>query len=109
MAVRIGAVRGAADNSYTAGVICAKVSRYAERIHHPDRLTPSVAADGTEGFYGAIPSGSVLEREALDRVARTLHSTLTSSHGMAAQRCGHSTMPARWGWCSATASTGCGT
>jgi anaerobic selenocysteine-containing dehydrogenase len=27
-----------ADNSYTAGVICAKVARYAERIHHPDRL-----------------------------------------------------------------------
>ena len=27
MARRIGAVRGAADNSYTAGVICAKVSR----------------------------------------------------------------------------------
>ena len=36
---RIGAVHGAADNDYTAGVICAKVARYAERIHHPDRLT----------------------------------------------------------------------
>src|SRR5215213_801760 len=35
---RIGRVRGAADNLYTAGVICAKVARYAERIHHPDRL-----------------------------------------------------------------------
>ncbi len=34
----IGRVIGARDNSYTAGVICAKVSRYAERIHHPDRL-----------------------------------------------------------------------
>ena len=22
-------------NTYTAGVICAKVARYAERIHHP--------------------------------------------------------------------------
>jgi anaerobic selenocysteine-containing dehydrogenase len=32
---RIGRVRGDADNSYTAGVICAKVARYAERIHHP--------------------------------------------------------------------------
>jgi anaerobic selenocysteine-containing dehydrogenase len=30
-------VRGAPDNAYTAGVICAKVARYAERIHHPDR------------------------------------------------------------------------
>jgi anaerobic selenocysteine-containing dehydrogenase len=35
---RIGRVHGAKDNSYTAGVICAKVARYAERIHHPDRL-----------------------------------------------------------------------
>src|SRR5437867_3533629 len=32
----IGRVRGAAENAYTAGVICAKVARYAERIHHPD-------------------------------------------------------------------------
>ena len=34
---RIGAVRGAKDNDYTAGMICAKVSRHAERVHHPDR------------------------------------------------------------------------
>jgi anaerobic selenocysteine-containing dehydrogenase len=34
----IGRVRGAEDNGYTAGVICAKVARYAERVHHPDRL-----------------------------------------------------------------------
>ena len=32
---RIGRLRGAEDNAYTAGVICAKVARYAERIHHP--------------------------------------------------------------------------
>ncbi|MBL4667526.1 MAG: hypothetical protein JKY04_09120, partial [Sneathiella sp.] len=35
---QIGKVRGAKDNNYTAGVICAKVARYAERTHHPDRL-----------------------------------------------------------------------
>ena len=34
----IGRVHGARDNSYTAGVVCAKVARYAERTHHPDRL-----------------------------------------------------------------------
>ena len=33
---RIGRVRGSKHNPYTDGVICAKVSRYAERIHHPD-------------------------------------------------------------------------
>ena len=34
----IGRVYGAKDNSYTQGVICAKVARYAERVHHPQRL-----------------------------------------------------------------------
>ena len=38
------------DNAYTAGVICAKVARYAERIHHPDRLTASAAAHRAEGL-----------------------------------------------------------
>jgi anaerobic selenocysteine-containing dehydrogenase len=36
---RIGRVRGNAAQPYTAGVVCAKVARYAERVHHPDRLT----------------------------------------------------------------------
>jgi hypothetical protein len=35
---RIGRIRGAAANTYTDGVVCAKVARYAERVHHPDRL-----------------------------------------------------------------------
>jgi anaerobic selenocysteine-containing dehydrogenase len=36
---RIGRVRGSADNLYTAGVICAKVARYAERIPSVRRFT----------------------------------------------------------------------
>ncbi|PID62271.1 MAG: dehydrogenase [Gammaproteobacteria bacterium] len=36
---RVVKVRGRKEHGYTEGVICAKVSRYAERIHHPDRLT----------------------------------------------------------------------
>ncbi|GAB1581670.1 molybdopterin oxidoreductase family protein [Phyllobacterium phragmitis] len=49
----IGRVRGAKENSYTDGVICAKVARYAERIHHPDRLLkPLVRAAGKgEGVW----------------------------------------------------------
>jgi anaerobic selenocysteine-containing dehydrogenase len=45
----IGRVRGAEDNAYTAGVICAKVARYAERAHHPDRLTRPLRRKGPKG------------------------------------------------------------
>lgn len=45
----IGRVRGAKDNSYTAGVICAKVARYAERVHHPDRLKHPLVRVGAKG------------------------------------------------------------
>jgi anaerobic selenocysteine-containing dehydrogenase len=46
---RIGRVRGDAGNSYTAGVICAKVARYAERIHHSDRLLKPLIRAGAKG------------------------------------------------------------
>src|SRR5215213_2213510 len=45
----IGRVRGAKDNSYTLGVICEKVGRYAERIHHPDRLLYPLKRIGPKG------------------------------------------------------------
>ncbi|MEM1315098.1 MAG: molybdopterin-dependent oxidoreductase, partial [Pseudomonadota bacterium] len=46
---RIGRVRGAKDQSYTDGVICAKVARYAERVHHPDRLMHPMRRVGPKG------------------------------------------------------------
>jgi len=45
----IGRVYGADDNDYTAGVICAKVARYAERLHHPDRLLHPLRRVGAKG------------------------------------------------------------
>jgi len=45
----IGRVRGAKDNLYTAGVVCEKVARYAERIHHPDRLLHPLKRNGPKG------------------------------------------------------------
>lgn len=46
---RIGRMRGARDNSYTAGVICAKVARYTERLYHPDRLMVPQRRKGAKG------------------------------------------------------------
>ncbi|MEK9726279.1 MAG: molybdopterin-dependent oxidoreductase, partial [Rhodospirillaceae bacterium] len=45
----IGKVRGARENDYTSGVICAKVSNYRERVHHPDRLGRPLKRVGPKG------------------------------------------------------------
>ena len=63
----IGRVRGSKLQSYTAGVVCAKVARYAERIHHPDRLKYPMRRSGPKG------SGQFTRiswDEALDEIAR---------------------------------------
>ena len=72
----IGKVYGAKDHSYTQGVICAKVSRYAERIHHPDRLLHPLAKKN--GRFEEISWD-----EALDTIASRLSTIKEQSGGEA--------------------------
>ena len=62
----IGHVRGSHRNTYTDGVICEKVGRYAERIHHPDRLLHPLRRVGPKGSRRFERIGWA---EALDLVA----------------------------------------
>lgn len=68
---RIGKVRGSADNSYTAGVVCAKVARYAERQHHPDRLAFPMRRIGAKG-EGIGAFQRITWDQALDETAAAL-------------------------------------
>jgi anaerobic selenocysteine-containing dehydrogenase len=65
----IGRIRGAGDNSYTAGVVCAKVARYAERLHHPHRLVHPLRRKGEKGAGEFVP---IAWDDALDLVAERL-------------------------------------
>ncbi|HZT28121.1 MAG TPA: molybdopterin oxidoreductase family protein [Pseudolabrys sp.] len=65
----IGRIRGAKDNDYTLGVVCAKVARYAEREHHPNRLLHPLqrVGDKSSGEFRRIAWD-----DALDVVAENL-------------------------------------
>lgn len=65
----MGKVRGSSRNPYTAGTLCVKVSRYAERYHHPDRLAHPLLRTGPKG---SGQFARISWDEALDRVAEGL-------------------------------------
>ncbi|MEO9297829.1 molybdopterin-containing oxidoreductase family protein [Devosia alba] len=73
----IGRVRGAQDDPYTAGVICEKVARYAERVHHPDRLTQPMRRTGPKGSGQFAP---ISWDDALDEIAARF-SQIEAEHG----------------------------
>ena len=66
---------------YTAGVICAKVARYAERIHHPDRLTQPLRPQGAEGL-------GTVRADLVGRRARSRRREISRRRGKARQRGG---------------------
>jgi anaerobic selenocysteine-containing dehydrogenase len=68
---RIGRIHGARDNPYTAGIVCAKVARYAERVHHPDRLSHPLRRIAPKGVGGGRKAFEEISWDAaLDLVAR---------------------------------------
>lgn len=62
-------VVGNPDHPHTDGVLCAKVSRYAERTHHPERVLTPLKRTGAKGEGRFIP---VSWDEALDDIASRL-------------------------------------
>ena len=62
----IGRIRGSKKQTYTAGVVCAKVARYAERIHHPERVTFPMRRIGSKG---SGQFARISWDEALDEIA----------------------------------------
>ena len=62
-------VQGNPKHRHTDGVLCAKVSKYTERTHHPERLLTPLKRVGPKGSGQFAP---VSWNEALDDIARRL-------------------------------------
>ncbi|MEI7431755.1 MAG: molybdopterin-dependent oxidoreductase, partial [Betaproteobacteria bacterium] len=69
---QIGRVRGA-PQPYTDSVICAKVARYAERVHHPERLVRPLRQMGPKGSAQFEP---IDWDDALDLVAEKFQAAI---------------------------------
>lgn len=62
-------VAGDPDHPPTQGVLCTKVSRYADRVHHPDRLTVPLKRVGPKGEGRFV---SISWNDAFDEIGRRL-------------------------------------
>ncbi len=67
-------ITGDPDHPPTQGVLCTKVSRYAERVHHPNRLTTPMKRVGKKGEGRFEPIGW---SEALELAATRLSAIAT--------------------------------
>lgn len=79
----IGRVYGTKDHSYTQGVICAKVARYAERVHHPERLmTPLKRVTSKQSTRDGKPTEfePIAWEEALDTITERFND-IREQHG----------------------------
>jgi len=74
---RIARVRGSHANPLTAGVICAKVTRYPAFVHGPHRLTRPLRRTGPQGGEGFAP---ISWDEALDEI-HARFSAIIAAHG----------------------------
>ena len=78
---KIGRVHGSDANTYTAGVVCAKVARYAERVHHPARLTQPMRRKSAKSPTATIDDFEPISwDDALDIVAEN-YVTAAQKHG----------------------------
>ncbi len=75
---RVVAVSGRADHPGTDGFICAKVSHYPERIHHPDRLLTPLRRTGAKGSGRFVP---VSWESALDEISARFQDIAASPDG----------------------------
>src|SRR6266446_835386 len=75
---RAVSLRGDPDHPFTRGFLCGKVSRYLERVYHPDRLLWPMKRVGPKG-KGSF--ARITWDEALDTIARRFADIAASPEG----------------------------
>ncbi|HMF19385.1 MAG TPA: molybdopterin oxidoreductase family protein [Gemmataceae bacterium] len=71
-------LRGDKDHPFTRGYLCQKVTRYLDRVYHPDRLKWPLLRSGPKGSGRFQRIGW---DEAIERIAKRFAEIAASSHG----------------------------